>query len=47
MARGPDRTAPVLLGSIALFTVASALCGLVGSLDELVAFRVLQGPAAA
>jgi EmrB/QacA subfamily drug resistance transporter len=33
----------VLLGSIALFTVASALCGLAGSLDELVAFRVLQG----
>jgi EmrB/QacA subfamily drug resistance transporter len=33
----------LLLGSIALFTVASALCGLAGSLDELVAFRVLQG----
>jgi EmrB/QacA subfamily drug resistance transporter len=40
-----DRIGPrqVLLGSIALFTVASALCGLAGSLDELVAFRVLQG----
>jgi MFS family permease len=40
-----DRFGPrqVLLGSIALFTAASALCGLAGSLDELVAFRVLQG----
>jgi EmrB/QacA subfamily drug resistance transporter len=40
-----DRLGPrqVLLGSIAIFTVASALCGLAGSLDELVAFRVLQG----
>jgi EmrB/QacA subfamily drug resistance transporter len=40
-----DRIGPrqVLLGSIALFTVASALCGLAGSLDELLAFRVLQG----
>jgi EmrB/QacA subfamily drug resistance transporter len=40
-----DRFGPrqVLLGSIAIFTVASALCGLAGSLNELVAFRVLQG----
>jgi len=40
-----DRLGPrqVLLGSIAIFTVASALCGLAGSLEELVAFRVLQG----
>jgi len=40
-----DRLGPrqVLLGSIAIFTAASALCGLAGSLDELVAFRVLQG----
>ena len=40
-----DRLGPrqVLLGSIAIFTVASALCGLAGSLGELVAFRVLQG----
>ncbi len=40
-----DRIGPrqVLLGSIAVFTAASALCGLAGSLDELVAFRVLQG----
>jgi EmrB/QacA subfamily drug resistance transporter len=40
-----DRLGPrqVLLGSITIFTVASALCGLAGSLDELVAFRVLQG----
>ena len=32
-----------LLGAIALFTIASALCGVSGSLAELVAFRVLQG----
>jgi len=40
-----DRLGPrrVLLGAIALFTAASALCGLAGSLGELVAFRVLQG----
>ncbi|HEX3715800.1 MAG TPA: DHA2 family efflux MFS transporter permease subunit [Trebonia sp.] len=40
-----DRFGPrqVLLGAIAVFTAASALCGLAGSLDELVAFRVLQG----
>jgi EmrB/QacA subfamily drug resistance transporter len=40
-----DRLGPrqVLLGSIALFTLASALCGLAANLDELVAFRVLQG----
>src|ERR1700761_4053217 len=36
-----------LLGAIALFTVASGLCGLSGSLAELVAFRVLQGAAGA
>lgn len=40
-----DRIGPrqLLLGSIAIFTVASALCGLAGSLGEMVAFRVLQG----
>ena len=40
-----DRIGPrrLLLGSIALFTVASALCGLAGTLPELVVFRVLQG----
>jgi EmrB/QacA subfamily drug resistance transporter len=32
-----------LLSAIAVFTIASALCGLSASLDELVAFRVLQG----
>src|SRR6201994_1745603 len=32
-----------LLGAVAVFTVASALCGLSTSLAELVAFRVLQG----
>ncbi len=33
----------VLLVAIAVFTTASALCGLASSLAELVAFRVLQG----
>jgi EmrB/QacA subfamily drug resistance transporter len=33
----------VLLVAIAVFTAASALCGLASSLDELVAFRILQG----
>ena len=33
----------VLLTAIALFTAASALCGLASSLGELVAFRILQG----
>jgi EmrB/QacA subfamily drug resistance transporter len=35
----------VLLAAIALFTAASALCGLASSLGELVAFRILQGAA--
>jgi EmrB/QacA subfamily drug resistance transporter len=33
----------VLLAAIALFTGASALCGVASSLGELVAFRILQG----
>jgi EmrB/QacA subfamily drug resistance transporter len=33
----------VLLAAIAVFTGASALCGVASSLGELVAFRVLQG----
>jgi EmrB/QacA subfamily drug resistance transporter len=33
----------VLLTAIAVFTAASALCGVASSLGELVAFRVLQG----
>ena len=33
----------VLLGSIVIFTVASALCGVASNLSELVVFRVLQG----
>lgn len=37
---GTKRT---LLFSLALFTIASALCGLAQSLDQLVIFRVLQG----
>jgi EmrB/QacA subfamily drug resistance transporter len=36
-------TKRVLLGAIAIFTVASALCGQAHSLTELVAFRILQG----
>jgi EmrB/QacA subfamily drug resistance transporter len=34
---------PVLLAAIVLFTAASALCGMAGSLAELEIFRVLQG----
>jgi EmrB/QacA subfamily drug resistance transporter len=33
----------VLMASIAIFTVASALCGAASSLPQLVVFRVLQG----
>ncbi len=33
----------ILLVSVAIFTVASVLCGLAGSLSQLVLFRVLQG----
>jgi EmrB/QacA subfamily drug resistance transporter len=33
----------VMLTAIVVFTVASALCGIASSLDQLVAFRVLQG----
>lgn len=33
----------VLLGAIAIFTLASALCGIAQNIDELVAFRILQG----
>jgi EmrB/QacA subfamily drug resistance transporter len=33
----------VLLAAIAVFTAASALCGLASGLGELVAFRILQG----
>jgi MFS family permease len=35
----------VLLTAIALFTAASALCGIASSLAELVAFRIFQGAA--
>jgi EmrB/QacA subfamily drug resistance transporter len=35
----------VLLSALALFTAASALCGLATSLPELIAFRALQGMA--
>src|SRR4249920_1372622 len=30
------------LGSIAVFTLASGLCGIAGSLEQLIAFRILQ-----
>ena len=33
----------VFLGSVAGFTLASALCGLATTLDQLIAFRLLQG----
>jgi EmrB/QacA subfamily drug resistance transporter len=33
----------VMLTAIVVFTVASALCGIASSLEQLVAFRVLQG----
>ena len=33
----------VLLTAIVIFTVASALCGIAGSLGQLVIFRILQG----
>ncbi|MFA5941806.1 MAG: MDR family MFS transporter [Sinimarinibacterium sp.] len=33
----------VFIASVLGFTVASMLCGLAGSLDEIVAFRILQG----
>ena len=33
----------VLLASVVVFTVASALCGLAGNLTELVVFRIVQG----
>jgi EmrB/QacA subfamily drug resistance transporter len=35
----------VMLAALALFTVASALCGIAATLPELVAFRALQGVA--
>ncbi|NEW48989.1 MFS transporter [Nocardia cyriacigeorgica] len=34
---------PVFLAAITIFTVASALCGMAGSLPRLIAFRTLQG----
>ena len=36
-------TKRVFLFAIAMFTVASALCGLAQSLNQLIAFRILQG----
>jgi EmrB/QacA subfamily drug resistance transporter len=36
-------TKRIFLIALALFTGASALCGLAGSLNQLIAFRVLQG----
>jgi MFS family permease len=36
-------TKRVFLAALAIFTAASALCGLAGSYGELVGFRVLQG----
>jgi EmrB/QacA subfamily drug resistance transporter len=36
-------TKRVFLSALVIFTIASALCGLANSLDQLVAFRILQG----
>jgi EmrB/QacA subfamily drug resistance transporter len=36
-------TKRVFLAALAVFTIASALCGLAGSFAELVGFRILQG----
>lgn len=33
----------VFLGALVVFTIASGLCGAAGSLDQLIAFRLLQG----
>src|SRR6202012_824622 len=33
----------VLQGGLVIFLVGSALCGLAGNMDELIAFRALQG----
>ncbi|GAA2155305.1 MDR family MFS transporter [Kitasatospora kazusensis] len=38
-------TRRVFLGALALFTVASLLCGSAGSLDQLTLYRILQGAA--
>ncbi len=40
-------TRTMLLGSVTLFTLASILCGLAQSLEQMVLFRVLQGLAGA
>src|SRR5829696_2557028 len=37
----------VYLAGLAIFVIASALCGVAGSIEQLVAFRVLQGLGAA
>jgi MFS transporter, DHA2 family, multidrug resistance protein len=38
---------PIFLASVSAFTVASALCGMAASLEQLVVFRALQGLAGA
>jgi DHA2 family multidrug resistance protein len=38
---------PIFLASVSAFTVASALCGMAANLEQLVAFRALQGVAGA
>jgi EmrB/QacA subfamily drug resistance transporter len=39
-------TRRVFLGALAVFTTASIMCGLSGSLEQLLAFRAIQGAAA-
>src|SRR3954464_12952082 len=34
---------PIFIGSVIGFTVASVLCGLAGSLNQMVIYRLLQG----
>ena len=36
----------MFLAALAIFTLASALCGLAQDFGQLVGFRILQGPAA-
>ena len=43
MDRGPDRDEADLSFALALFTLASALCGAAQSLPQLIAARALQG----
>ncbi len=43
LAERASRSPQLLSASIAIFTLASGLCGLAGSLGQLILFRVIQG----